>query len=173
MAIYDMKILKSLTRGVQTMKEMLQELKNKEFSFRECRERFDEFWSKFQNVISMEHTRFLGNAIKIDPGKKSTTALYFELFNFPLVLSYYPVKTESEYRCILLLEYIWPDGKREYISHCYFDQKGNIYLKLEDTTSELNLSSDYFALNFINDTSNKLISAKSAQAKELEEKTES
>jgi hypothetical protein len=152
------------------MKEILQELKSKEFAFGECRDHFNDFWSKFQNVISMEHTRFLGNVIKIDPGKKSTTAIHFELFNFPLVLSYYPVQTKSDYRCMLLLESILPEGKREYLSHCYFDQKGNIYLKLDDESSQVNLNSEQFILSFLNDISNKLIYAKTSQAQELEEK---
>ncbi|MFW6401205.1 MAG: hypothetical protein ACOCY5_00890 [Desulfohalobiaceae bacterium] len=155
------------------MKEMMQELKSKEYAFGEFRDRFNEFWSHLQNVISMESTRFLGNVIQIDPGKKSETAIHLNFLNHHLVLSYYQVSLEKEYRCLLLLEALLTEGKREYIDHCYFDQKGHIYSKLEDKESQINLNNENFALILLNEASDKLISLETSKARELDGGTES
>ncbi len=152
------------------MADITQELKTKEYSFNEFRDRFNEFWSTFQNVIGMESTRFLGNIIQIDPGKKSKTALHFNLLNCSFVLSYYLVSYGNEYRCMLLVERIMPGEQREYVSHCYFDMKGNIYLKLEDKSSQHNLNEERFIVNLVNDISNKIISSKTTEARGLEGK---
>ncbi|MFP4048605.1 MAG: hypothetical protein ACLFT8_01530 [Desulfovermiculus sp.] len=153
------------------MNDIIQNLKTKEYAFIEFRDRFNEFWSLFQNVISMETTRFLGNVIQIDPGKKSQSAIHFNLFNHSLVLSYYLVSLENEYRCILLLEKILPEGKMEYLDHCYFDQKGNIYSHLEDKESQINLSHEHFALILVNEASDKLISDYTSKASGLDERS--
>lgn len=154
------------------MTDMVQELKSKEYAFVECRDRFHEFWSVFQNVISMETTRFLGNVIQIDPGEKSESEIHFELFNHSLVLSHYQASPENEYRCILLLEAILPEGRKVYIDHCYFDQKGNIYSTLEDQDSRIKLTNENFALILVNEAAEKLISLYTSKARELDESAE-
>jgi hypothetical protein len=155
------------------MTDTVHELKSKEYAFVDFRDRFQEFWSTFQNVISMESTRFLGNVIQLDPGKKSESEIHFNLFNHSLVLSYSQASPENEYRCILLLEAILPEGRKIYIDHCYFDQKGNIYSALEDQEPQIKLTHESFALILVHEAAEKLTSFYTSKAKELDESEQS
>ena len=146
----------------------LQKLKTMQYYFGEFVERFNEFWATFQNVISMETSRFLGNVLQLDPGKKSKTAMHFRYFHVDFVLSYRMIALNEHYRCMMILERIGDDERKEYITHCFFDHEGNIYFSLEATASKTTVASERFILNMLSDLAERMVASNTAKAKELE-----
>jgi hypothetical protein len=146
----------------------LQKLKTMQYYFSEFGDRFNEFWGTFQNVISIETSRFLGNVLQLDPGKKSKTAIHFDYFNVPFVITYRMLRRDDHYRCMMVLERIGDDGSTEYITHCFFDSEGNIYTSLEATTSGHTVVSEQFILTMLSDLAERLLASNTARAKELD-----